>query len=185
MYLLDSNMLVLEIIYSYIYIYLYLYLYIFAVLASHARIPTLCNRQKRCKLRNTSPNLDQLGAANKYKNIYCGLTERTSKRESKRYIITNIQIYKNFLCEKSKIHTTRTEHSIKIHTLFTKHQSQKVYAFQELKHRNIYIYFIYIYIYACNLYISYDSCENNPRTHTFQKHHVFKIAYCCGNFPFT
>ena len=133
--------------YIVIYIYLYLYLYIFAVLASHARIPTLCNRQKRCKLRNTSPNLDQLGAANKYKNIYCGLTERTSKRESKRYIITNIQIYKNFLCEKSKIHTTRTEHSIKIHTLFTKHQSQKVYAFQELKHRNI--YFIYIYIYIC------------------------------------
>ena len=107
------------------------------------------------------------------------------EQEIYNYKYTDIE---EFLCEKSKIHTTRTEHSIKIHTLFTKHQSQKVYAFQELKHRNIYIYkyiSFYIYIYACNLYISYDSCENNPRTHTFQKHHVFKIAYCCGNFPFT
>ena len=68
-------------IYICIYIYTYIYIYIFAVLASHARIYQACNRQTRCKLGNTSPNQDQLGAACIYKNIYCGLAEKCQERQ--------------------------------------------------------------------------------------------------------
>ena len=125
--------------YIVIYIYLYLYLYIFAVLASHARIPTLCNRQKRCKLRNTSPNLDQLGAANKYKNIYCGLTERTSKRESKRYIITNIQIYNNFYVKNPR--STLQEQSTASRSIrFLQNTNPKRYTLSKNSNIGIYIY---------------------------------------------
>ena len=74
----SCEVLVLE---DYIYIYIYTYIYIFAVLASHARIYQACNRQTRCKLGNTSPNQDQLGAACIYKNIYCGLAEKCQERQ--------------------------------------------------------------------------------------------------------
>ena len=68
-------------VYIYICIYIYIHIYIFAVLASHARIYQACNRQTRCKLGNTSPNQDQLGAACIYKNIYCGLAEKCQERQ--------------------------------------------------------------------------------------------------------
>ena len=74
----SCEVLVLE---DYIYMYIYMYIYIFAVLASHARIYQACNRQTRCKLGNTSPNQDQLGAACIYKNIYCGLAEKCQERQ--------------------------------------------------------------------------------------------------------
>ena len=89
-------------------------------------------------------------AANKYKNIYCGLTERTSKRESKRYIITNIQIYNNFYVKNPR--STLQEQSTASRSIrFLQNTNQKRYTLS--KNSNIGIYFPYIYMRVTYTYL--------------------------------
>ena len=70
---------------------IYIYAYMQFLLAMQGYQPF--NRQMRCKLGNTSPNLDQLGAELQIQeHKLCGLTEKMP-RESKRDIQLQIYIY--------------------------------------------------------------------------------------------